>query len=334
MIAGVLLGPTLFGLVAPKLQTWIFPTENIVFENGTSMPNPSVSILFAVAQIGLILYMFIVGLEFNFDTVRKSKVASGAISLAGIVTPLVLGGLVGFWLASDEVFFTWETTRWGAALFLGAAICITAFPMLARILHEAGLTKTHIGRLALAAGAIDDAVAWCLLAVVVSSIQGDPTVTLLAAGGTVVYVTTLLTVARQPLRQFITTTENRIEATGSIPNSALTTILVIIFICAWYTDFTGVYAVFGAFLLGAVLPSGKFAQTFDQQVGPIVSTLLLPIFFAYSGLNTQLGLVSSPRLWLTTFVIIAVAIVGKAVACAIAARATGNRRRILYSLER
>ena len=163
MIAGVLLGPSLFGVLAPAWQQWLFPSSPLLIEGGTKIPNPSMSILFAISQVGLVIYMFLIGIEFNTDLIRQRLKSAGLVSMAGILAPFILGAIAALFLYENGELFKPGIARWAAALYLGASMSITAFPMLARMLYERGIAKTSFGTLALAAGSIDDATAWCLL---------------------------------------------------------------------------------------------------------------------------------------------------------------------------
>ena len=188
MIAGVLLGPSLFGLLWPEAQAWLFPWDN------TQTTRDTQSYLFPASQLGLALYMFVVGMEFRVDIVQKRLKSSIAVSVAGMVAPFVLGaGLAWVFFHHTELFPT-KTSLTEAMLFLGASMCITAFPMLARIIHFKKLTGTTMGTVALGAGAIDDATAWCLLAVVLASFDSNWTTpsSTSAAASAIVAVTLLV----------------------------------------------------------------------------------------------------------------------------------------------
>jgi Kef-type K+ transport system membrane component KefB len=166
MIAGVLLGPSLFGLIWPEAQQWLFPWDT------TQKTRDTQSYLFPASQLGLALYMFVVGMEFRMDIVRRRLKSSIAVSVAGMVTPFVLGAGLAWILFHHTELFPKRTSLLEAVLFLGASMCITAFPMLARIIHFKKLTGTTMGTVALGAGAIDDATAWCVLAIVLASFGG------------------------------------------------------------------------------------------------------------------------------------------------------------------
>ena len=304
MIAGVILGPSLLGEIAPGVQQALFP------------PGPGNVVLYTVAQIGLVLYMFLIGLNFDVDLIKHRAGTAVAVSTAGIVTPLVLGALAAIPLLAGGIYFGDGVTPLLAVLFLGAAIAITAFPMLARIIFEKGLSGTSLGTLALACGATDDAISWCILAVVLAMHQGNPVMAVVAIGGGVLYTLVLLTIGRRALGVLGPMAERR----NAITPPMLSVVLILLMTCAWVTDVIGIYAIFGAFILGVAMPSGYFAQRLTANLEPLVTTFLLPLFFVYSGLNTQISLVNTPTLWAVTLGLIVVAIAGKGIACTVAAR--------------
>ncbi|MFW9257245.1 potassium transporter [Nostoc sp. KVJ20] len=323
MIAGVMLGPSLLGLIAPDFQQWLFPKLPIITALGDKIPNPSMSILYAISQIGLAIYMFLIGLEFNTKLLKHHIKSASLLSAAGIITPFILGAIASFWFYHNGNFFQPKVTAWSAALYLGASMTITAFPMLARILYERGLAQTRFGTLALGAASVDDAVAWCLLAIVLASVKNSLSIAILAIGGGICYVLFAIFVGQPLLRAFTRMTKRD----AGVNRQTLTLMLIILMFCAWFTDVTGIYAIFGAFVLGAVTPRGEFAQQIRQYTEFITTSFLLPIFFVFSGLNTQIGLVNTPTLWGITFLIIAIAILGKGIACMLAAKLAGENWR-------
>ena len=230
MVAGFLMGPSFFGWVAPTVQAALFPA-------------PTLHAIFVVSQIGLVLYMFCVGLEFRPDLMLKHGRSAAAVSVAGIVVPFTLGGALALWLLPAGGFFAEQVRPAHAVLFVGAAMSITAFPMLARIIDERGIAGTALGTLTLAAGALDDAAAWIILAVVLGSFSGSTTLAISAALGGLFYVVVVLLVARPLLRKLDTAA----EADGRMAPWMLTSILSALAIGAWFTDTVGIYAVFGAF---------------------------------------------------------------------------------------
>ncbi|MBW4687418.1 MAG: cation:proton antiporter [Komarekiella atlantica HA4396-MV6] len=323
MIAGVMLGPSLLGLMAPDLQQWLFPKLPILTALGDKIPNPSMSILYAISQIGLAIYMFLIGLEFDTKLLKHHIKSAGLLSAAGIITPFILGAIASFFLYNNGNFFQPNVTLWAAALYLGASMTITAFPMLARIIYERGLAKTRFGTLALGAASVDDGVAWCLLAVVLASVKNSMSIAVLAIGGGIIYVLFAIFIGQPVLNIFTRMTKRD----AGVSRQTLTLLLIVLAFCAWFTDATGIYAIFGAFILGAVMPRGEFAQQIRQYTEFFTTSFLLPIFFVFSGLNTQIGLVNTPALWGITILIIAIAIFGKGVSCTLAARLGGENWR-------
>jgi len=322
MVTGVLLGPSLAGYVAPAAQQWLFPLQATITVGGNTatIAHPSMAILLALSQVGLVLYMCLVGLEFNAGLLRGGLGRAGLISFAGILVPFTLGAVASGRLAAQPGFFTPGVAPWLAAMFMGASMSITAFPMLARIIFEKGMTGTRIGTLALAAGSIDDAVAWCLLAVVLAAFHGSPSLAVLAVAGAGVFAVGIVTVGRTLLARLARWT----DAHDGISPSTMLTTLVVIMGSAWFTDVIGIYAVFGAFLAGTAMPRGRFAAEMRGKIEPLTTALLLPLFFVYSGLNTRIMLVNTPRLWLVTGLVVLLAVVGKGLACTLAARWAGE----------
>lgn len=317
MIAGVLLGPSLFGLLAPEAQQWLFPWDQ------TESSRDTQSYLFPASQLGLALYMFVVGMEFRMDIVRKEIKSSIAVSLAGMIAPFVLGGALAWVFYHHTDLFPQKTSLIEAILFLGASMCITAFPMLARIIKFKGLTGTRMGTVALGAGAIDDAMAWCLLAVVLASFSGSWGGALINIGGGIAYVVFTLLIIRPLLARL----QKSIVQDGNLTEAGLVVGLAMMALGAWFTDLIGLHAVFGAFVMGAAMPRGSVVDGLVARIQPLTVALLLPLFFTYSGLNTKIGLLNSAFLWLMCGAVLVAAVLGKGVACWLAARATGIPQR-------
>ncbi len=310
MIAGVLLGPSLFGYFAPELQAHLFPKD-------------SLKVLYVGAQLGVGLYMFLVGVDFKTELFRSRAKSAAAVSISGMVVPFGLGALLAIWLVGVPNLFSAKATTLEAMLFLGAAMAITAFPMLARIIYERGLTGTSLGTLALAAGAIDDAAAWCVLAIVLASFGDGPMVAVKAIAGGIAYgvvITTLGTKLLKPLGDMV-------EREGKLSNTVLGIVLMLFMLAAWMMDAIGIHAVFGGFLLGVAMPRGALTRELQKQLEPITVVLLLPIFFTFSGLNTRLDMVNSWQMLAIALVVLLAACLGKGVACWAAARATGQDNR-------
>ncbi len=317
MIAGVLLGPSLFGLLAPEAQHWLFPWDK------TQTLRDTQSYLFPASQLGLALYMFIVGMEFRVDIVRKRFGSSLAVSLAGMVTPFVLGAGLAWILFYHTELFPKKTSLFEAMLFLGASMCITAFPMLARIIHFKGLAGTTMGTVAIGAGAIDDASAWCLLAVVLASFDGNMSRALVNIGSGLGFVTVTLFLIKPVLARL----ERFMSDGNELSEAGLVVGLALMALGSWFTDLIGLHAVFGAFIMGAAMPRKVMAHGLIARIQPLAVALLLPLFFTYSGLNTKIGLLNTGFLWMMCGAVLVVAVLGKGVACWLAARATGISNR-------
>jgi Kef-type K+ transport system membrane component KefB len=312
MIAGVCLGPSLLGLFFPSLQSFLFPWDRTIRD--------SQSYIYPVSQLGLALYMFTVGMDFRLDIVRSRWTSSLAVSLAGMLSPFVLGAGLGLYFHGSTDLFPKGSSAWASAIFLGASMCITAFPMLARIIRYKGLNGTRMGTVAIGAGAIDDACAWCLLALVLSSIEGSPQTAIKSIGGGLVFVLAIACLLRPLLlkmQRWLTRADDEVSEAG------LVICLVLMALGALATDKLGLHAVFGSFLVGTAIPRGTVVRGVTERVEPLTVALLLPMFFTFSGLNTQIGLLNTSQSWLLCLLVLIVAMVGKGVSCWLAGLATG-----------
>ncbi len=310
MIAGVLLGPTLFGLLAPDWHQALFPKE-------------SITILYVGAQLGVGLYMFLVGLGFRTDQFKANAGAAAAVSISGMVAPFVVALLITPWLMTVPGLFSATATQFNATLFMGAAIAITAFPMLARIIHERGLSNSKLGTLSLSAGAIDDAGAWCVLAIVLASFGAGAGLAVKTIGGGIIFAAVLLLLGPRLLAPL----GRKVEREGKLSPTTLSITLMAFMLSAFIADGIGLHAVFGGFLLGTVMPRGLFATELRKQIEPFAVVVLLPMFFTFSGLNTQLTMINSPELVLIALAVLAGSIVAKGGACYLAARLCGQDNR-------
>lgn len=306
MIAGVLLGPSLFGALAPELQAFLFPKD-------------SKPILFVIAQFGVGLYMFLVGLGFDRSEFFKGAKGAAAVSLAGMAAPFGVALAIAPWLINHDGLFTAKVTQFEATLFMGAAIAITAFPMLARIIHERGLSGTSLGTLSLSAGAIDDAGAWVLIALVLASFGDGAQVAVLAIGGGLAFALFMVVLAPRLLQIL----DRRMAATG-MDETLLAIVLILYLLCGWAMDAVGIHAVFGGFLLGTAMPRGQLTEAIREKLEPVTVVLLLPFFFTYSGLHTELNLLADPALLGVAALILVLSIVAKGGACYLAARLAGE----------
>lgn len=307
MIAGVMLGPSLFGLLLPELQQALFPKATM-------------SMLYVAAQLGVGLYMFLVGTEFRSDHFKARARSAATVSAAGILVPFALAFAITPWLHTVPGLFSEKAKLFEASLFLGAAIAITAFPMLARIIHERGLAGTSLGTLALTAGAVDDAAAWCILAIVLASFGGTWTGAYVAIGGGVAFALFMIFVGRRLLHGLA----RWVTPEQPLPTSLFATVLVLFCLSAFAMDAIGIHAVFGGFLLGCVMPRGPLTEKLRATLQPFVVVFLLPMFFTYSGLNTRLGMLFEPGIFVAALAILAASFGGKLVACWAAARMTGE----------
>ena len=310
MVGGVLLGPSLLGLFLPAVSAKLFPPETL-------------KVLFPVSQLGLAAYMFVVGLEFRVDIVRQRLRSAMAVSVGGMVAPFALGAALAWFFFRHTQLFPPRTSLVEAMIFLGASMCITAFPMLARIIHFKRLSGTTMGTVALGAGAINDAAAWALLAVVLASFDGNFSYAVTSIAGGIGYVAVTLLAIRPLLARW----GRGIEARGELSEGEFVLLLALMAAGSWFTDLIGLHAVFGAFVMGVAMPRGLVTRELIARIQPLTVALLLPLFFTFSGLNTQIGLLDSAYLWGMTALVLLAAVGGKGVACWLAARATGLSNR-------
>jgi Kef-type K+ transport system membrane component KefB len=305
VIAGILLGPSLLGRLSPETMDFLLPKD--------AAPHLGI-----IAQLGAILYMFIVGLELNTGQLRAIAHSVLAVSHVSIVLPFVLGAGLALWLypalSNQAVPFT------SFALFVGVAMAITAFPVLARILTDRGLARTSLGVTALGAAAVGDVTAWCLLALVVGVAKAQVGEALLVLLWSTLFVAGMLLVVRPLVAAYV-------GRHGDVPPARGTVAIVIIgvLLAALTTEAIGIHAVFGAFLIGVLIPhDSRLARDIGRKLYDVVTVLLLPAFFAFTGLRTQIGLVSTGGEWAMCAAIVVVATAGKFGGAFVAARWTGN----------
>ncbi|KYC41318.1 sodium:proton antiporter [Scytonema hofmannii PCC 7110] len=310
IVAGILLGPSFFGLVAPGLAATLFPPETVPFLN-------------VLSQVGLIFFMFLIGLELNPKYLSGNLEVAILTSHVSILMPFSLGTLLAVLLyplvSNGSVSFT------AFALFLGAAMSITAFPVLARIITENNLQGTRLGTLALTCAAVDDVTAWCLLAVAIavantgSFAKAIPTILY-----SLVYIGFMVTVGRSFLERFAI----YYRRSGRLSQLVLALIYMGVVASALITELIGIHLIFGAFLLGAIMPkNAELVKELAIKTEDFVLIFLLPVFFAYSGLRTEIGLLNSPELWLLSLTVLGVAIAGKYIGTYVAARVSGIENR-------
>ncbi len=311
MAAGIVLGPSVLGWLAPGVSASLFPAA-------------SLGALSALSQVGLIAFMFLVGMELDPKLMRGRGHTAILTSHVSIVVPFCLGTALALYLyprlSDDSVTFT------NFALFVGTAMSITAFPVLARILAERHLIHHPVGAVALACAAVDDVTAWCILAAVVAAVRtGEGSLPLwLTLCGSALYVLLMIFVARPALQWLQRVYERR----GRVSQDLLGFMLLLVLVSAWITEHLGIHALFGAFLVGAILPKDPaFVRAVTERIEDLVVVLLLPLFFAFSGLRTSIALVSGAEAWLMTGLIIFVAVAGKFGGSMLAARVGGMKWR-------
>lgn len=304
MLAGVLLGPSLLGLLFPGVQNAIFPVQLY-------------PLLYVVGQVGLVIFMFQAGYAFTAHRVTGLGSTAGVVSLAGVSAPLVLGILLVVVTAGAVPIQAAGTSLGVSAAFVGVALAITAFPMLARIITERGQAGTRHGTLALASGAIDDLVAWMMLAVVLAFASGKIGPAAVTVGGAVLFGLLLWFVGRRAARTLMSS-----DRLGD--QSRMLSVVALLFVVAWYTDEIGLYAVFGAFAVGVIMPRSPRTDQVVDTLTPVAATVFLPLFFTYSGLRTEFGLLGAAPVLLFAVACVTVAVVGKFGACWAAARLRGE----------
>ncbi len=305
VIAGLALGPSLLGLISPNFQAMLFPTDVL----------PAIGF---AANLGLIFFMFLVGLEVDQKQLKGKVAPAAMISNASVALPMLLGIAVALPLyklvGPDKKFVAF-------ALFMGVAMSITAFPVLARILSERRMIKRPVGALTVACAAIDDVTAWFLIAlattIAVSGTFGDVAKTI---GEAVAYTLIMFLIVRRVLARMATA----FDEVGRIPAGWFAAIIVLVLVSAYITEEINIAFIFGGFIAGMVMPRhARLTEEVTRRIEDFVVALLLPLFFVYTGLKTNIALLDRPALWLITLLLIAIAIIGKLAGAAIAARVSG-----------
>lgn len=306
IIAGVVLGPSLLGLYLPEVFNFIFPPASL----------GNISFL---SQIGLILFMFIVGMELNLRTLKNKANDALIISHISIAATFTIGVFVAYYLFSrinqtNKDFLPF-------ALFMGIAMSIAAFPVMARIIHERGINKTPIGPIIITCAAIDDITAWCLLASVIAIAKaGSMASTLFVILLAIIYIYLMFKIVRPFLHRIADT-----QTSKHIVNKSLIGLFfIVLFLSAYITEVIGIHALFGAFVAGVIMPSNvNFRKLFSERIEDVALILLLPLFFVFTGLRTQIGLINEPQMWIICGCIIILAVLGKSMGSALAARFIG-----------
>ena len=316
MVAGILLGPSLLGWLAPGVSAALFPPASLSYLN-------------ALSHVGLVVFMFVVGLALNPSDLHGYGHAAVLTSHVSIVAPFCLGGLTALYLyprlSDDGVTFT------GFALFMGAAMSITAFPVLARILTERGLLRSRMGTMAIACAAVDDVTGWCILAYIVVLVRvthaARPAWVTIA--GSLAYVLIMVFVVRRILPAF----EREFRKRDRLSDNLVAVIVVLVLVSALATEWLGIHLLFGAFLMGAIMPkTQEFTHYLLHKFESVTVVLLLPLFFAFTGLRTRIGVGGGRAIWFYSAIVIVVAITGKLGGSMFAARLAGMPWREAASL--
>lgn len=307
IVAGILLGPSALGHFLPGVSNFIFRAD--------SLPN-----LNFLSQLGLILFMFIIGMELDVQLLKHRAHTAIVVSHAGIIVPFTMGVSLAYFLYAK--FAPLHDSFLAFGLFMGIAMSITAFPVLARILHERGLTKTSLGSLAITCAAADDVTGWCILAAVIALIQAG---TLLSGVFTVLFSAVYVYAMLKLVRPWLERLEIRFASGESLNSTFAVLAFIILFLSALLTEVIGIHALFGAFLAGVSMPTrAGFRKLLASRIEDVSLVILLPLFFAFTGLKTQIGLLNDGANWLVCGLIILVAVAGKFGGSLFAARFTGQ----------
>jgi Kef-type K+ transport system membrane component KefB len=315
MVAGIALGPSVLGLVSPQTTAFLFPSS-------------SMTTLGVFSQVGVVLFMFVVGMELDLQHVRERASTAIMVSHVGIVVPFLLGAALALSLYGSVAIPGTSFTAF--ALFMGIAMSITAFPVLARILKDRGLADTPLGSMALACASIDDVTAWCILAFVVAVTKSSGFIgTALTFGLTLLFVVVMLLLVKPRIETLI----NRRIADVKYSRIMMAGILAFVLSCAWFTETIGIHALFGGFIAGVVMPSSPEVQAFlKDKIESFSAAALLPLFFVFTGLRTQVTLLNDWWGWLMCLLIIVVAVAGKLGGSMLTARWTRMSWRDSFSL--
>ncbi len=307
IVAGIVLGPSVLARFFPEVSAFLFSPATL----------GNITIL---SQIGLILFMFVIGMELDISEVRKRLKETILISHTSIIVPFFCGMLTAYWTYSK--FASATTPFLSYALFIGVAMSITAFPVLARIIQEKGMTRSHLGTLSLASAANGDVMAWFLLAAVIAITQSG---TFAGAIYTILFTAVFLLFMFYVLRPFLNIIGNIYRNKEVITKTIVAFMLLVLIVSAYITEILGVHALFGAFMAGVIMPSNpKFRKIMTEKVEDVSLAVFLPLFFVSTGLKTQIGLISTSEEWLVCLLFILFAVIGKVMGTALASRVTGE----------
>ncbi|RYE25540.1 MAG: hypothetical protein EOP51_03815 [Sphingobacteriales bacterium] len=307
IIAGIALGPSLMGGLFPSFSEFLFPA--------TSFGN-----LQMLSQVGLILFMFVIGMELDLNLIKQKAKAALFISYASIIIPFALGVGLAYFL--HQRFAPANIPFYAFALFMGIAMSITAFPVLARIIRERQIGQTRLGVISMASAAIDDVTGWCVLALVIGVVNAKGAeFALITLGEAIAYICLMLLVVRALLKRL----SKRTNDIKLVNQSTVAIIFLVLLLSAYCCEMIGIHALFGAFMAGVVMPAEwNFRNLIISKIEDVSMILFLPIFFVLTGLRTQIGLLNDPSLWLICLLIIALAVLGKFGGSALAAKLSGE----------
>jgi len=307
IVAGILLGPSLMGWVAPEFSKALFPPQSFTY-------------LQYLSQVGLILFMFVIGSELDLTTLRHNAQDAIVISHVSIVLPFGLGAALAYFAYAE--YAPPHVQFMSFALFMGIGMSITAFPVLARIVQERNLQRTRLGTIAITCAAADDVTAWCILAIVIALVKaGTMLSALFTVALAVLYVLFMILAVKPALTMLV----KKRTANGELSQDVMAILLLMLVASAYAAEVIGIHALFGAFMAGVIIPErGTLSRLFAGKVEDISLLLLLPLFFVFTGLRTQIGLLGQSSLWLMTLAILGVAIFGKFFGSALAARYVGQ----------
>ena len=322
MVAGIMLGPSLFAWLAPTAWMHIFRPDLVPGTEFTADPTQYLAML---SQVGVIFFLFLIGLELDPKLIKDRGHAAIVISHVSIIAPFLLGAALAIYLYPRVFTSTPEMRFTSVALFMGAAMSITAFPVLARILTERNLHKTKVGAITITCAAVDDVTAWCMLAFVVGVARATGVRSaVFTAVASVIYIVVMFFLVRPFLRRL----QGLYDRQQRLSQNMMAGIFLLILMSAYATEWIGIHALFGAFLMGAIMPKGtQFVRSLSEKLEDYTVVFLLPIFFAYTGLKTQIGLLNHGELWGMTLLVIAVACAGKFGGSMLAALASGMKWR-------
>ncbi|MBS1687656.1 MAG: cation:proton antiporter [Bacteroidetes bacterium] len=315
IIAGILLGPSLFGTLIPGFTNFVFPASSL---NNLQM----------LSQVGLILFMFVIGMELDINVIKKKAGPAFIISYASIIFPFGLGMLLSYYLYS--YYAPAGVPFYAFSLFVGISMSITAFPVLARIIQERKMTNTKTGIIALTAAAAGDITVWCVLAFVIAIAKaGNSTNAIYTTIFALVYLGVMLGILKPLLKKLVA---SRVK-NELIERSTLAIIFIVLLLSAYFCELIGIHALFGAFMAGIIMPQEwNFRQVLIDKIEDVALVLLLPLFFVFTGLRTQVGLLNNSSLWVCCLLIIIVAVAGKLGGSALAAKFTGENTKDSFAI--